>query len=201
MAKGQTYDQMMEVIREQEAELRTLRHALRIAEGRSGLHQRTVRAVDAISHGLLTLDRPEAMLALVTDALVTHLAWDAAVVAVRHDDGQVMLLAPRSLTQRHLSHLQEWLGQDPYFAHAYEHQELLSTLGRPDAQSLPVRVLFHADEAAAAPIASPDHVHGYLVACSYTREGRQRTPDDAELVANLASLLGRGLRRIQISFE
>jgi len=194
MPKGDAQEHLQSVIREQEAELKELRHRLKRIEGLARHHERRSRAVDAISHGLLAQDRAEPMLSLVTDALVRDLGWDASLIVVL-SGGDPMLLAPRQLTQRHLSHLQESLGRDPRFMWAYSQGTPVTSIGLPPEQALPIRVLFHTDEAAAVPMGFEDELHGYLVACAHTPGNRYKTPDDVALMETIASLLAKAVSR------
>ena len=192
MPKERAYEELLSVIQVQESELDQLRHRLGRSEGLLHRYAQRTCAIERLATRLLAESNPQHMHDHATDAVVSELGWDTGLV-VALDGTLPVVRSAAQVTQGQLRQLYDQLGRDRRFPGLYAKREPLSTMGSRDPDALSLRTLFQTDEVAAQPVVFEDQLHGYLIGCGHTRDGRERTHEDLDFLGVIASLLGRAL--------
>jgi transcriptional regulator with GAF, ATPase, and Fis domain len=193
MKQTEGNEHLLEVISEQEAEIRQLTHKLQQANNLAARREVQARALQVLGSQLLGLSDSKNVPTLLVNVLVTQLGWDTGWM-IHLDGHEVTILANAQATQKQIAHVQDYLGRSEVFLQAYAHKKVVSTLDSKNPDLLALRVLFQTDEVVAVPVLSGEHVYGYLVACAHSTK-RSGTSEDSVFIPILATLAGQVVKK------
>jgi signal transduction histidine kinase len=200
MSKGESHQQLVEHIHEQEHALqeaarkqRSVEHELKQQRELAARRLSQLKTIQTLSLGIFSRLDVEQIYQLTCQTVVHQLLWDSAFIVNLTEMG-AEILASYQATQKQLDHLHGYLASSQAFLSAYTQRIAISTLDSKDTTSLSISSLFQTDEVIALPILFGDQLYGYIVACSHTHRGEKRTEDSIDFLAILASQIGHAVQ-------
>jgi signal transduction histidine kinase len=204
--EGQQYEHLVQHIQELESqkltlerESRALQHQLEVQRGLSSRRLTQLKTIQTLNLGVFSGLREEEIFKLACQSVVHQVGWDTAFV-ITMSGGRGNVLATHQATEKQISHLKDYLHQNPVVMEAYTHHQSLSTRNATAKQVLVLRSLFQAEEVVMLPILFGEHCYGYLVACdthiiTSKIAVRHDSQEDTEFLASMANLLAYAIQQ------
>ena len=202
---AEPYEALVQHVQDLEVELKTLKSKLRASEQQEE-QQRTVAArrlsqlktLQTLNLGIFASLQPAEIYEIACQTMVHQVGWDTALV-VALSGGRGRILANYHATEKQLTHVGDYLSQNPLLTEAYAQRIVVSTYQSQDNQALALRSLFQAEEVIALPIVFGDQCHGYLVLCATTTANEnslnRHDAESMQFLAGMTSLLGNAVEQ------
>ncbi len=182
-----------------ERELRSVQHLLEQQHRLASRRLTQLKTIQTLNLGVFSGLREEEIYQLACQSVVHQVGWDVAFV-MKMTGGRGNIIASYQATEKQLSHLHDYLHQNPVIMEAYTHHQTLSTQSSEDRHTLVLRSLFQSDDVVMLPILFGEHCFGYLVACdTHTHHGDGKvshaSTDETEFLASMANLLAYAVQQ------
>lgn len=204
--EGQQYEHLVHHIQELEHQQLTLERELRAAHHQADQQRKLssrrltqLKTIQTLNLGVFSGLQESEIYKLACQSVVHQVGWDTAFV-ITMSGGRGNVVASYQATEKQISHLNDYLHQNPVVMEAYTHQHSLSSLNGDDRHSLVLRSLFQADSVVLLPILFGEHCYGYLVACDThvhtdEKEIAHTSQEDTEFLASMANLLAYAVQQ------